>query len=82
MSVLINGVTKKSIAEKKGIKPGDVLVSVNSHEINDVLDYDFYTDSEKLHIVVSENGKSKKRFSAVSASRCMRWTFFLKWRNT
>ena len=42
MSVLVSGVLKKSIADKKGIKPGDVLISVNSHEINDVLDYRFY----------------------------------------
>ena len=60
MSVLINGVTKKSIAEKKGIKPGDVLVSVNSHEINDVLDYSFYVKEEKLTLALISDGKAKK----------------------
>lgn len=60
MSVYINRVAPGSPAFKKGIRSGCTLVSVNGHEINDVLDYDFYTDSEKLHIVVSENGKSKK----------------------
>ncbi len=46
MSVKIFAVSKNSICGKKGIKPGDVLVSVNSHEINDVLDYRFYASSD------------------------------------
>ncbi|MCI7334916.1 MAG: PDZ domain-containing protein, partial [Oscillospiraceae bacterium] len=60
MSVLVSGVSKKSIADKKGIKPGDVLVSVNSHEINDVLDYRFYIKEEKLTLALVSNGKAKK----------------------
>ncbi len=60
MSVLVSGVSKKSIADKKGIKPGDVLVSVNSHEINDVLDYRFYIKEEKLILALVSNGKAKK----------------------
>lgn len=42
MSVRIDGVSKKSIAEKHKIKAGDTLVSINNNSINDVLDYDFY----------------------------------------
>lgn len=60
MSVLVSGVLKKSIADKKGIKPGDVLISVNSHEINDVLDYRFYIKEEKLILALVSNGKAKK----------------------
>lgn len=60
MSVLVSNVIKKSIAGKKGIKPGDVLVSVNSHEINDVLDYRFYISEERLTLAVISNGKAKK----------------------
>ncbi len=60
MSVLVSNVTKKSIADKKGIKPGDVLVSVNAHEINDVLDYRFYIQEEKLTLALVSNGKAKK----------------------
>ena len=60
MSVLVSGVSKKSIADKKGIKPGDVLVSVNSHEINDVLDYRFYIKEKKLTLALVSNGKAKK----------------------
>ena len=60
MSVLVSAVTKKSIADKKGVKSGDVLVSVNSHEINDVLDYRFYIKEEKLTLALISNGKAKK----------------------
>lgn len=60
MSVLVSGVLKKSIAGKKGIKPGDVLISVNSHEINDVLDYRFYIKEKKLTLALVSNGKAKK----------------------
>lgn len=60
MSVLVSKVIKKSIADKKGIKSGDVLISVNSHEINDVLDYRFYIKEEKLTLALVSNGKAKK----------------------
>ena len=39
--VVITGVLPHSRAEKAGIKPGDYLLEINSHEINDVLDYRF-----------------------------------------
>lgn len=60
LSVVINEVVKKSIADKKGVKAGDVLISVNSHEINDVLDYRFYIKEEKLTLALISNGKAKK----------------------
>ena len=60
MAVLINNVRVGSPAYKKGIRSGTTLYSINGHEINDVLDYDFYAGSEKLHIVVLESGKAKK----------------------
>ncbi len=37
-----------------------MLVAVNSHEINDVLDYRFYTSACKLKLEI-ENGKGKRR---------------------
>lgn len=60
MSVLINGVAKKSIADKKGIRAGDVLISVNGHEINDVLDYSFYVKEEKLVLALVSESRAKK----------------------
>lgn len=46
--VKITGVLPRSIAEKKKIKSGDTLVSINGNEINDVLDYRFYLTDTKI----------------------------------
>ena len=46
---------------KKGVRTGDMLISINGFEINDVLDYQFYCTDKKLKIVTqNENGKVKK----------------------
>ena len=47
MSVKIKDVEKGSICYKK-ISGGETLISVNSHEINDVLDYRFFLPDTKL----------------------------------
>lgn len=60
MAVLINGVQKGSIAEKKKICKGDRLISINGNEINDVLDYRFYINEIKLILSLeTAEGKSK-----------------------
>ncbi|MBR6635011.1 MAG: DUF512 domain-containing protein [Clostridia bacterium] len=59
MSVKISGVEHDSILNKK-ISAGDTLVAVNSHEINDVLDYRFYTSACKLKLEI-ETEKGKRR---------------------
>lgn len=61
MSVDIFSVTAKSKCDKKGIKSGDKLLSVNGNEINDVLDYRFYASEEKLKMLfLTSSGKTKK----------------------
>lgn len=60
MSVEIKGVKKWSVAFFKGIRAGDKLLSINSNEINDFLDYDFYVNEEKLCLELEHNGKTKK----------------------
>lgn len=50
--VEIISVVSCSSAEKAGLKAGDILVTVNGNEINDVLDYRFYTTDKKLIIVL------------------------------
>ncbi len=61
MSVKVFGVDKKSKCGKKGIKSGYSLVSVNGNEINDVLDYRFYADDDKLNLIFfDEKGKYHK----------------------
>lgn len=64
MAVEIYNVKKGSPAEKKGVCPGDLLISVNGHEIGDVLDYRFYAREDKLRVVWQNARGKEKRFSA------------------
>ncbi|MDY3937105.1 MAG: DUF512 domain-containing protein [Oscillospiraceae bacterium] len=66
MSVSVKTVIEGSPAYKKGIKPGDNIVSINGHDIFDVLDYRFYADARILNIVLSdENGEREVRIKSV-----------------
>lgn len=47
-----------SSAEKGGLKKGDVILSINKHQIKDVLDLMFYSSEENLSIVVLREGKT------------------------
>lgn len=59
MSVEIKNVKKWSVAFFKGIKAGDRLLSINSNEINDFLDYDFYIKEAVLNLTFEHKGKVK-----------------------
>ena len=50
--VIITDVLPKSRAERAGILPRDVLVSINGKEINDVLDYRFYLANREITLAV------------------------------
>ncbi len=50
MPVRISAITPHSPAEKCGVKAEDVLVSINGHEIEDVLDFRFYMTEKKLNL--------------------------------
>lgn len=54
MSVTIKSVDENSPAFFAGIKAGDTLVSINKHEINDILDYRYYITEPKLKILLSD----------------------------
>lgn len=55
--VKISGVEKKSIAEKAGIREGDILVAIGENEICDVLDYRFYITEKKLSLTLERDGE-------------------------
>lgn len=56
VSVKISGVQRGSRAEELGILPGDVLLSINGHEIVDILDYRFFETERELRLGLSRDG--------------------------
>ncbi len=54
--VKITGIIKNSPADRAGIACGDILVSMNGHEVRDVLDYLFYAAETSLRLVIEHEG--------------------------
>lgn len=60
MAVPVISVKKGSPAAGVRISPGDVLLSINGHVINDVLDYGFYSADQKLSLEIrTPSGKTR-----------------------
>ena len=57
--VKIQKVIKDSLADNIGILEGDVLVSINGREINDVLDYRFYLADQRLCIKIKRDSENE-----------------------
>lgn len=50
--VTVRSVAPGSVAERAGIMPEDIIISVNGNGIDDVLDYRFYTTEKHLEILI------------------------------
>lgn len=61
MSVRIDGIQKGSYAQVLGIAAGERLLSINGHEINDVLDYRFYETEQQLELELERTAGEKYR---------------------
>lgn len=59
--VEITGVKPASRAEKAGVRAGDRLLSINGHEITDILDYRFFETERRLLLLLSRDGVSYER---------------------
>ena len=57
MKQSILSVDSGSPAEKAGIRPGDLLLSINGHEILDVLDYRYHSENRLLTLQCTRNGE-------------------------
>ena len=78
MSAEIIDVIKKSPSSKKRIKKGWVLEKINTHPINDILDYNFYANESEvmlefstLTLWISRKPVKTNAFS-VSLTSCLR----------
>ncbi|HHS13082.1 MAG TPA: PDZ domain-containing protein, partial [bacterium] len=47
--IKITHVAPSGPAQKAGIRPGDVLESINTHPVRDILDVRFYSTQDRLH---------------------------------
>ena len=43
-----------SIAEEMGIEPGDKLLEIDGHEIEDIFDYQFYVEDEEIVLLIEK----------------------------
>lgn len=50
--VKITDIEENSIAHTLGIRPGDVLISINNHEINDLIDFEFFISEEMVNLKI------------------------------
>ena len=59
MAVTIQDVLPGSPAARRRIRPGETLLSINGHAIEDVLDYRFYKLDSTLQMAVSDGKKTR-----------------------
>ena len=45
---IVSDIVPGSIAEELGIRPGDKLLAIDGHEIEDIFDYQFYVEDEEI----------------------------------
>jgi len=61
VSVLIKSVESGSAADRAGISAGQTLLSINGHDIHDVLDFRFYETERTVDVVVSDTDGTQHR---------------------
>ncbi len=66
MAVEIKSVVKNSPVSKFDIQAGDILISVNGHEIADVLDYMYYSAEIRVDLIIERNG-TESNFSVTKS---------------
>ena len=47
-------VIKASIADEVGLEPGDTLLSINGQPVEDLLDYQFYSQDDNITLVIEK----------------------------
>jgi putative radical SAM enzyme (TIGR03279 family) len=57
MNATITHISEGTIAEQIGLEKGDVVLSINNHPVNDVIDYMFYSRENVLNLKIKRNNK-------------------------
>ena len=60
MSTVITSIDHRSPAEKAGVRVGEKLISINGHEVVDVLDYRFYGYDCNPALVLESGGERRE----------------------
>ena len=50
----IKSVDPGSIADELGLEPGDRLLSIDGHELEDIFDYEYYIENESIMVVIAK----------------------------
>ncbi|MEC4676125.1 MAG: PDZ domain-containing protein, partial [Nitrospirota bacterium] len=58
--IKIESIMPGSLADEAGLRPGDLLLSINSHPLHDVIDFMFYNSADSLDIKYKRKGSIKK----------------------
>src|SRR4030043_522909 len=56
--IKIDNIHLGGLAEKSGLLPGDILLSINSHKLRDPIDFIFYSTDDNLVIEVKRDEKN------------------------
>ena len=51
---IMSDIVPGSIAEELGIRPGDKLLAIDGHEIEDIFDYQFYVEDEEIVLLIEK----------------------------
>ena len=65
---IITGIVPGSIADELGVGAGDRLLSINGQEIEDIFDYQFYSEDEELLLLIESSGNWRSRRTRTSRS--------------
>lgn len=52
---IIKNISKNSIAQEMGIETGDVLLAINGNDIEDIFDYQFFTQEEYIEVLIKKS---------------------------
>lgn len=59
MQAIINQVPEGTFAEEIGLKKGDIVLSMNGHPVNDIIDYMYYSRDDVINLKIRRGTRSR-----------------------